>query len=131
MFRKIKHSGLSITLAACVISAAGCVPLLLGAAAGAGGYAWTKGVMTKQFDVSAVKLHKATLKGLKKMDLSIREDEHDRLSAKIVSQFSGGKSVKITINAVTERVSKINIRVGFIGDKTKSEMILNAIQKYL
>lgn len=127
----MKSFCLSAVLASFVIGTAGCVPLIIGAAAGVGGYAWVKGTLTKQFDTTAVQLYQATLKGLNELDLSVQDDEHDRLSAKIVSEFSNGKSIKININALTERVARIKIRVGILGDKSKSEMILNSIQAYL
>ena len=114
-----------------ILSLSGCFAVLLGAAAGVGGYAWVKGSLVKEFNVSADKLHRATVNGVKSLDLPVKEDQGDRLSAKVISRFSDEKKIRIDIDAMTETTSKINIRVGIFGDKLRSEMIYNAIQKQL
>ena len=106
----------------------GCVPLLVGAAAGAGGYAWVRGVLVKQFDVPATKLHEAALKALKNLKLPISYDKSDRITATTRSEFSDGKNISLDIRAVTEYSARITIRVGFFGDRLRSEMISDALQ---
>ena len=121
----------SITLFLCVIFICGCVPIIIGAAARVGGYTWMNGAMEKDYYVSSKNLHSATLKGLKDMGVKIREDKKDKHFAKIIAEFADGKSIKINIQGVTERSSKIKVRVGLMGNKIRSEMVLNAVQKYL
>ena len=60
-----------------------------------------------------------------------REEKNYLHSTFIKTEFDDGKRVKIHINALTERSSKITIRIGVFGDETKSQMLLNAIQKRL
>ncbi|MDP2654650.1 MAG: DUF3568 family protein [Candidatus Omnitrophota bacterium] len=131
MFKMMKNSFMPMLLVGCLMSAAGCVPLILGAAAGAGGYAYVRGILVKQYEVPADQVHKAGLQGLKSLNLDIKYDKGDRLSAKIRSEFSDGKDIKIDINAITEKSAQMKIRVGMIGDKLRSEMVLTAIEKYL
>lgn len=121
----------SITLFLCVMFVCGCIPLIIGAAAGVGGYSWMNGAMEKDYYVSSKKLHSATLKGLKNMGVKISENKEDKHFAKIIAEFADGKSININIEGVTERSSKIKVRVGLMGNKIRSEMILNAVQKYL
>ena len=52
-------------------------------------------------------------------------------SSKIEAQTVEGKEVKIDIESLTEKASKISIRVGLVGDEERSYMILGAIQKQL
>jgi hypothetical protein len=130
MLKNIKRSCLALGLFACVISTSGCF-LILGAAAGAGGYAYVSGVLEKNFTVSAEKLEVATKRGLKDLSLVLESEESDRLSAKYRSTLADGNTVKIDIKALTEKTSVIRIRIGIIGDKSKSEMVLSAIQKFL
>ncbi len=107
----------------------GCVPLLVGAAVGAGGYAWVRGAIVKQFDIPTAKLHAAALRALKDLKLPVRYDKADRITATIRSEFSDGKNISIDIRAVTEYSARITIRVGFFDDRLRSEMILDALQK--
>ena len=131
MFKKIRSMICVMLLMGSLFTSAGCIPLLVGAAAGAGGYAFVRGVLVKQFDVSATELHRAAVQALKSLDLSINYDKGDRLSAKVRSEFSDGKDVKIDIVAITEETSQLKIRVGAFGDKLRSEMVLSAVEKNL
>jgi len=114
-----------------VISLAGCVALAVGAAAGVGGYAWVSGALTKEYQVSAEQLYRAALRGVKSLKIIIQEEKADRLTGKISGKFADGKKVAVDISAMTERSAKLTIRVDIFGDKAKSEMILNAIEKNL
>ncbi len=114
-----------------ILSASGCVPLVLGAAAGVGGYAWIQGELTNDLNVSAEKLHRAASRACRDLKLAVYKDVGDRLNARINAKFVDGADVKIAIEAKTEQVANIKIRVGLLGDKEKSEIILRAIQKRL
>ena len=114
-----------------ISTSSGCVPLVLGAAAGVGGYAWVKGELANDVNVSAERLHRAASRAVRDMKLKTKEDKGDRLTAKIVAEFSDGTDVNISIAAKTERSATVSIRVGLLGDKEKSQMIFAAIQKRL
>ncbi len=113
------------------VSLSGCAALVVGAAAGAGSYVWVKGALVKEFEVPAQDLYQATKEGVSQLGLNINEDRADRISAVLAASFADGSGVKINIDALTEVRSKIRIRVGVFGDKGKSELIFNAIQKNL
>ena len=131
MFKRIKKLALLAVLLVGVLGSSGCFILLVGAAAGAGGYAWVNGALVKEFNVSASRLHDYTLRALKDLQLPVHKDDHDRISAKISSSFSDGAEISINIEAITEHTARIKLRVGVLGDKTRSEMIFSAIQKRL
>ena len=132
MMRLYKQFVLAVSLVFMVVSLSGCVALVVGAAAaGAGGYAWVKGALVKEYDVSAEELYKATKAGLSSLAMGITEDQADRVSAVIGADFADGAKVKVNIEALTELRSQIRIRVGVFGDKTKSELILNSVEKNL
>lgn len=80
-----------------------------------------------QVDVPFSKLHPATLETLKNLDLPIKKDEKAKLTAKIDSQFADGKKVSLSIRAITESSSLIEVRVGVLGDEFRSRKIINAI----
>jgi len=112
------------------VSSSGCIALLLGAAAGAGGFAYVKGVLEKNYTIPADELKIAAVRGIRSLDMEIYE-EGDRLFTKIRSSFADGKALKVDVKALTEKTSQLRIRVGVVGDVSRSEMILNAIEKNL
>lgn len=131
MLKILKNIGLLLMLVVGVVVNCGCIALFVGAAAGAGGYAWAQGDLEKEFNTSAERLHKAVVSGLKHLDLPVKDDNHDRLSARVTTEFADGQAVAIHVSAITERSAKLKIRVGVFGSKQRSEMILTAIQKGL
>lgn len=131
MSKKVLGCGVALLLLVSVVGFTGCVPLIVGAAAGAGGYAWASGELVKEFTASASDLQRAAVRGLKKLGVSIKEEKHDRLTASIKAKFADGKDIAISISALTEKTAKLRIRVGVFGDKTKSEMVLNSIEEGL
>ena len=131
MCKNFKEIIFGIALLGLVFSQSGCVALAVGAAAGAGTFAWINGDLEYNFDASVDKVHNASVKALRKLELSISQDVKDKHNAKLKSAYSDGKDVNISITALTERSSKIKIRVGVFGDQIRSESILHEIQKYL
>ncbi len=127
----IKNFILSFALIMLTLTTQGCFPLLVGAVAGAGGVSYVKGITEKNVDYSVKKVHKATLSACKKLKLFIKNDELNRHSALIKAEFQNGKKITVEIKALTERVSKITVKTGILGDEEKSRMILNTIEKKL
>ena len=118
-------------LSVLILSASGCIPLVIGAAAGVGGYAWMQGELAQDLSAATERVHRASSKAMRDLKIAVYEDTGDRISARIVAKFTDGTDVNIQINAKTEYQSVIKIRVGVLGDKEKSELILNAIKKRL
>ena len=114
-----------------VTVASGCVPLLIGATVGAGGVAYVKGALVHNIDEPVEDIHKASLAAFKGLNLFVASDELNRHSAVIKAEYEDGKKIDIKIDAITEFVSKVTIRIGVIGDQEDSRLILNAIEKKL
>ena len=122
---------LGVLLIGVTLTTQGCFPLLVGAAAGAGGVSYVKGITEKNVDYSVKKVHKATLKALKKLKYFISSDEESRHLAVVKAEFKDGKKFTVEIKALTERASKIIVKTGVLGSEEKSRMVLNAIEKKL
>ncbi len=131
MVRYFKSTSLAAILLSILLTTQGCVPLLIGAAVGAGGVAWVKGGLEQNFDRSVDQLHRASLGGLRDIKCAVRLDQIRKHLAKIDFEFDDGQKATINIKALTERSAKLNIRIGVLGDETKSHIILNAILKHL
>jgi len=114
-----------------LMTMAGCVPLLIGAALGVGGVSYVNGSLVRNVDESVEKIHKATLKALKDLDLFITSDELNKHSANIRAEYEDAKKIHISIEALTEYVAQIKIRIGTFGDQDESHTILNTILKKL
>ena len=109
----------------------GCFALFLGAAAGASGVVWVKGRLQQNLDASMDKLHNASVAALKKLNLPVIMDRKDKSRSKIESEYSDGKHVWIQLDYLTKSATRITIRVGTLGDETRSREIMDHIAKYL
>ena len=118
-------------LAFTVVATSGCFALVVGAAAGAGGVIWAKGSLVKELNVPLDRAHKAGVSALKKLELPIIIDRKDKLTAKLESKFADGTNVWIDMNSLTSKTTKVVVRVGAIGDQTRSQEIMDMIEKYL
>ena len=127
----LKSTNFAAVLFSILLTAQGCVPLLIGAAAGAGGVVWAKGSLEQNFDNTVDQLHRASLAGLRDIKCTVRTNQIRKHLAKIEFEFDDGQKGSINVKALTERSAKLNIRVGILGDETKSNIILNAILKHL
>ena len=131
MVKTLKSFGLMMFLGCLILAASGCVPLIIGAAAGAGGVAYVKGGLEKNFDKPVDDIHRAGVRALKKLKMTIKDDVITQHNAKVKAVDSTGKKVELDIEALTEKAAKLRIRVGIFGDQESSQVILNAIQRQL
>lgn len=112
----------------CTVFLSGCVPVMIGAAAtAAGGYVWTRGNLESTVEYSVVDLYAATRQALEECDVMVERDRHDRFEANLSGRSSDGRKVLIWIDGQTEYISQIRVRVGVMGDKHESQMLLNRI----
>ena len=127
--------GLRTVAAALIVAAAcsssGCVWVAAGAATGAAGYAWISNKLVKDYVHSASELNQAVKQALDELRLPVIDENTDRISGLFRAQFADGKSIRIHIEALTEYTARMTIRVGFWGDRKRSEMLMNTIEKYL
>ncbi len=109
----------------------GCVAFAVGAAAGAGGYAYVKGNLERNYDHTVSELYKAALKAFKNLNIEKTEAEREEHAAYLYGLNDEGKKVKVIIEALTERSSKLEVRVGILGDKLRSQEIITVIENKL
>jgi hypothetical protein len=119
-------------ISACLLMAiSGCVPLAIGLVAGAGGIAYIKGSSVKNIDENIETVHKASLVALKEINALVTVDELNRHSVLIKAENADGQKIQITVDALTEYVSKVSVRVGTVGDPEESRMIISMIEENL
>lgn len=114
-----------------VIMVSGCLPLIVGAAAGAGSVVYISGNLEKNFDAPVKEVHQAVLDAFKELSLIITNADLNRHSARIDAVYIDGKKIRVLIKALTEHASNIKIKVGVVGNETQSQTLLNSIESQL
>lgn len=133
MLKKIHRAFIGFCLALTLLTAQGCVALVVGAAVGAGGFAYIKGNLEQNLDYSVKDVYEASLKALDKLKIEVYSKKLETHQAVIYgyTQEQDKKRIKVTIQALTEKASNVKIRHGIVGDESKSINVLEAIKKAL
>lgn len=132
--KALKCSGcniLGLVLVGILLVSAGCIPLVVGAGAGAAGTVYVMGKLEERLEASVPKVQEASLAGLKDLDLPIHKNKGDKLSAEIESETADGKNIFVNVDFVSDNLSKLSIRVGISGDEQRSREILRSIKRHL
>lgn len=124
-------SGLIVALLL-LINASGCAVVLAGAAGGAGTAAWLSGKLSQKFDAPYEKAIEAAKSALESLKLRIVKETKEERITQLRSKYYDGENIWIDIRKVTEKSSKIEVRVGLItSDKEAADKILKEINKYI
>jgi hypothetical protein len=108
----------------------GCSTNKVGAeAAGTASYAWVS--LESIEPVSIEKVYVATLKAVDELKLPVIQKGVDSMSGKIIARDVEDKKIVVTLNATTDGMTKLSIRVGTIGDEAKSKLLYEQIKKNL
>ncbi len=111
-----------------IVFLSGCAPVLIGATAVAGGgYLWVQGNLELTVEYAAVDLYEAARQTLNDMDMMVERDRHDRFGAHMSARAVDGRKVLIRIDGQTEYVSRIRVRIGVMGDRQESQILMNTI----
>jgi len=129
MFEKI---AVFVFSAALLLNIYGCVPLLAGAAGGAGTGAWLSGKLSQEFHSPYERTIDATKKALKSLKLEITKETKDANITQLKSIYLDGKETWVDIRKISDNSTKVEVRVGGVQpDKEAAGTILKAIQRYL
>lgn len=112
-------------------SVSGCVALAVGAAGGAGGAEYVKPRLVEKVNAPVERVYSATLGMLGAKGLPAIEKRADVASALVRSEYKDDKDIRIEIEAITSEVSEIRIRVGVVGEHTRSLELMNGIKARL
>ena len=109
----------------------GCLALAVGAAGGAAGAVYVMGKLKDEVDYPVPVVHEAAVAAMKDLELKLTEDKADKLSAHMESAFSDGRNIWIDIDSVSDSKSQLIIRVGVMGDESRSRKIHERIKQHL
>jgi hypothetical protein len=108
----------------------GCIIAAVGAGA-AGTIAYVKGDLESVQSYNIDTVYQATLDAMNDLDLPVLSKTKDALTAEVVARDAQDKKVTIKLKAATEETTKLSIRIGTFGDKTKSQLIYDKIRENL
>lgn len=107
----------------------GCI--VVAAGAGAGAVAWVRGELTSSVPHDLDQTFTATQHALAAMELAKIDDHKTGLDAQLISRTALDKKVEVKLERVSDKLTKIRIRVGVIGDEALSLAILDKIKAEL
>lgn len=109
----------------------GCFALFAGAAAGAGTAGWLSGKLSQAVQAPYERAINATKSALKSLKLEVTKETRTENVTQIRSKYTDAREVWIDIRRVSDTSSKVEVRVGVVGDKEASDVILKRIIRYL
>ena len=117
----------------CILSIAGCAPLVVGAGAGAGVYTYMEGELTRAYQASFDKTNRASIAILKKLKISLIKETCDGINTTISGKRADGTPVTIKTKMLAPKITEVSVRSGYLGvwDKQISELIHASIAQRL
>lgn len=108
----------------------GCFAVVAAGAAGTG-VAWYRGQLEANLDTNLDAVYAASQKALAQLEFANITHKKSSVDAQLVSRTALDKKVEITLQKVTDRSTKVIIRVGVFGDESLSISILDKIKAAL
>lgn len=117
-------------LAAALPWLSGCVVVAAGAV-GAGAVAYVRGELSSSVEADLDAAYAAAQRALAKLEFAKIDQRKSGLDAQLVHRTALDKRVEIQLKKVTDRLTKIEIRVGLVGDQELSLTLLDKIRSEL
>lgn len=108
----------------------GCVAVVAAGGA-AGGVAYVGGQLKTQLAEEVEDVNEAVLDAMDDFDFSRIEAATDNLGGKFVYRSAKDRKITITTSATSDETTELGIRIGILGDKDQSRMLLDAIRDEL
>ena len=114
-----------------LLNVCGCAALLVGAAGSIGTATWLSGKLTQEVNAPFEKTLNAAKSALNSLGLKVEKETVKDDVAQVMSNYSDGRTIWIDIHRISELNSRIEVRVGAVGDKEAARKILSRILRYL
>ncbi|RJP73957.1 MAG: DUF3568 family protein, partial [Candidatus Abyssobacteria bacterium SURF_17] len=75
--------------------------------------------------------HEATLSAFEDLNIKVTSDQTDSLSGRIKGVTETGESVAVDLEPQPGNITKLDVRVGFWGNRTYSTKVADAIKRHL
>lgn len=130
----VSFSLMGLLLLGSLFLASGCAPFVamgVGGAAGAGGVAYVQGDLETTMAHQPERIAGATEAAFRSLGISHKETNSTTLHSVVKGKNQAGKEVYVTSDFRGEGGSEVSIRVGFFGNRKKSQAILKEIRANL
>jgi hypothetical protein len=129
-FRKMPAHLLAVLALAALPLFTGCVVVVAGAA-GAGAVAYVRGEMQASVEHDLNATFQASQRALEGLQFARIHDKQSGVDAQLISRTALDKKVEIKLKKITEGLTKVQIRVGVVGDQELSLTIMERIKAEL
>ena len=126
----VRRLVVTLALGLSVAGLTGCFAVVAAGAAGTG-VAWYRGQLEANLDHNIDAVFTASQKALRQLEFANISNQKSSVDAQLVSRTALDKKVEIKLEKVTDRSTKVIIRVGVFGDETLSMSILDKIKAAL
>ncbi len=111
----------------------GCPAALIvgGAAVGAGAIVWHAGWLQEDIPQPIYRVHRAAAAALLDFDWQVGINELEQDSGVVDAFTLDGTRVVVKTEKLEDKMTRVRIRVGLMGDKGRSREILDQIKKHL
>jgi len=129
VWRTLAGAAAAVILTLC----SGCFLAAVGVAAGAGAgtVAYIKGELTATLPHHVGRVTDATEQAIAQMQFAKISEKRDALSANIIVRTAEDKKVEINLTRQADDTTKVDIRVGLMGDEALSRAVLEHIKSNL
>lgn len=103
----------------------------LGGAAGGGTAIYLKGRLQENVGRNMHTVHEATANALRSLELPILKEEKKVESTSFESRYPDGTNVWISTKYLSANSTQVTIRVGVLGDESRSRQIWEEIRRHL
>jgi hypothetical protein len=104
---------------------------LLAAGSGASVVAYIEGTLEVNLGTDYSKVVTATQAAIKELEFNPISEKKDALRAQFVARTALDKKVEINLTKAGDRVTKVQIHIGFLGDQEMSMSVLDKIKRGL
>jgi hypothetical protein len=115
---------------AALAALSGCMVVAAGAVAGGGTYAYISGWGEQSYNVDVADSYDAALRACSALNLHV-ESKSRSLSDASISAKDGETPVWINMEAMNPKVTKVRVRVGYLGDEPATQRIQQAIRNQM
>lgn len=123
----IRHIPVVLAAVSLVLGVCSCAPAIISPDAGV--YSGTRLYAVSSQDMASV--YDATLKALDELEVNVTEKAKDAFYARVVAKGADGKRISISIRPKEDGGAILTIKVGTLGEKHKSSIIYERINKNL
>ena len=128
---KVQSLVLSLMWCALLITTSGCAVLVagaVGAGAGVGTSRYVEGNLKRDYMGTLPKVMRASLAALDDLKIAPNLEREDDSGALIRGIMNDGTKVTVNLKEISDNQIEVGVRVGFFGDKERSELVHEKIE---